>query len=124
MTGQSSQQSLRKKLDAMSLEEYRKWRNIQQALPIEELIEKPNCNFVCPEGREFQCGCNECGKHKGFYIPGERERRFTKEENEIIDSVFFENVGFLTKDGCALTRKLMSDACLRSVCNYKRTPKP
>lgn len=105
----------------MNKEEYKKWRKQQMELPLAELIAKPNCNFDCPEGRPFSCGCKECFINGGFWSEGEKEERFTEKEIRMIDCLFEENIGYLREDGCVLERKFRPEKCLRHVCDNRFT---
>lgn len=109
----------------MTREEYSKWRKEQMALPLVELIAKPNCNFDCPEGKKFVCvesWCKFCGGNTTF-LPGEKRERVeleitTIEEFEKAEKLRDENNSFFdTKLGCRKPRHLRSKACLSYMCN-------
>ena len=103
----------------MDKEERKQLRIRLRRLPLEQLIEKPNCNFECP-GEKFIC-CVEEGCGHGHFTKNEKqERGFTEEDIILIDSLFDKDAGFLTPTGCNLPRKLRSINCLRHVCNAWR----
>ena len=83
-----------------------------------EYIDKPNCNFNCPPGKEFYC-CKKynCVAHFGFFAWDELSL-FSEEEKEEILSSWNGGTGFYRKRGCALPRYLRSYICLSWVCSY------
>jgi len=88
--------------------EYALWRKKQMALPIEELIKEPNCKLLCPQGREFCCGCDKC---TSYPIVQALKDKFSK--------LWDEKTGFYReRQGCVLERKDRPEACLRMICNW------
>ena len=87
-------------------------------LPLESLIEAPNCGFNCPKGKVlgegFDCCCGDCGEYEGFFKDKDRDR-LSKEDFVEIESLRTEN-GWHTVNGCNLPRSLRSEDCLRTVC--------
>lgn len=100
--------------------EHRNWLGEQCNLPLEKLIEKPNCGMKCPDGVIGCPECKKCAENKAFWRAGEKEGRFTKAEIKMIDALWNKTDGFLRKDGCILAdkmgRKFMPVVCLRHVC--------
>ena len=90
-------------------------------LPLEQLIESPNCNFECPDNKKFAC-CVDEGCGRGHFKKDEKEERFTEEDIKLIDSLWDKQTGFLRPHHCALPRRLMSINCLRHICKTWRKP--
>lgn len=102
--------------------EYRKERNRLMNLPLSELMIKPNCEFDCPKGKPFCCGCERCASERGFWLKDEQPNRFTKAEIEKINLLWDEITGFFREGiGCiiakVLGREYMPEPCLRFICN-------
>ena len=85
-----------------------------------EYLDKPNCNFNCPSGREFFC-CREfdCRKHYGFF-EWEEISFFSDSEKDKILSLWNKGTGFQRKDGCILSRELRSYVCLTYACRNSK----
>ncbi len=92
-------------------------------LPLSDHIKQSFCG-ECRPGMNFDC-CSECRKNKGYYGRNEKKKRFTKVEIDEIESNWNKQRGFLRDDGCAFKgkRKLMSEICLRTICNKYRSRK-
>ncbi len=96
--------------------------------PIEELVERTNCNLLCIEKNSCgSCGCHLCAKKNGYFYRGEifiRKRlhdndvRYISPSNDqLIKDLFDETLGYFRKDGCCLPRKIRSETCLRYTCD-------
>lgn len=94
-------------------------------LPVEQLIEKPNCGLKCPKDKPFSCGCEKCWKNgKSYYEFGEQNLRFSKEDIKLIESLWDEATGWMREKECIFSmmgrRDLMSWLCLRFICSECR----
>ena len=80
-----------------------------------------NCDFDCPfpKGGGRTLCCSACSrKQQGFFENGGREE-FTDEEKRLVKSLYDEQDGFWTPDGCKLPRHLMPTGCQEFDCkNY------
>jgi len=104
-------------------EEYDRLRKRAETLPIDDLINEPDCDHNCPPCRPDGCDCCFCHEHKGYYKNGEMNvRNFTENEIEMINEMLEKPEGCLGEKGCMLPRRLRSEACLRARCNPYEKP--
>lgn len=96
--------------------EHRNWLGEQCNLPLEKLIEEPNCEMMCPDGVVGCPECKKCAEANAFWLYGEKEKRFTKAEIKMIDSLWDNEKGFLGDDDCVLERRNRPITCLKHIC--------
>lgn len=91
----------------------------------EELINDSPCDAKCPilcySPRNGMRGCcNTCDSERMKFAENGGLDEFTDKEKEIVRTAWDEDVGFASKEGCKLPRKLMPIECLKYDCRNIR----